>query len=386
MILYNVHTVGGNTPENIYIRDGLIAAVSNDSKILPAGKSPVHLHFTDAVVFPGLINSHDHLDFNLFPQLGNGIYVNYTDWGMDIHKNNSKEIKAVMKIPAHLRIQWGLYKNLLNGITTVVNHGRQIKTNYDYVNVFQNCHSLHSVAFERWWKYKLNRPFAKNIPFAIHVGEGIDAAAGKEINTLLRWNLFKRKLIGIHGVSMTTKQATHFDALVWCPASNYFLLDATADIKALKKFVPIVFGTDSTLTAGWNFWDQLRQARQTDLLTDKELFEAITSTAAATWNIPGGTITAGAAADIVVAKKKAGNNTDAFYAVNPEDIQLVLQQGKIRLFDACIKEQLTDEGLDIKAFNAVNMGGVTKYVWGNIGALINAIKTHYPGITLPVTV
>jgi cytosine/adenosine deaminase-related metal-dependent hydrolase len=236
------------------------------------------------------------------------------------------------------------------------------------------------------WKYKLNRPFAKKNFFAIHVGEGTDAAACNEINTLLRWNLFKRKLIGIHGVAMTTKQATHFDALVWCPASNYFLLNATADIKALKKIVPIVFGTDSTLTAGWNFWDQLRQARQTNLLTDKELFEAITSTAATAWNIPGGTITAGAAADIVVAKKKAGNNTDAFYAVNPEDILLVLQQGKIRVFDTAIKEQLTDEELDIKAFNAVNMGGVTKYVWGNIGALIHAIKTHYPGITLPVTV
>lgn len=385
MILYNVHTVGGKIPEHIHIQNGLIAAVSNDSKILPEGKSTVHLHFTDVLVFPGLINSHDHLDFNLFPQLGNGVYSNYTDWGMDIHKNNIKEIKAVMKVPAHLRVQWGLYKNLLNGITTVVNHGRQIKTNHDCVTVFQNCHTLHSVAFERWWKYKLNRPFAKNIPFAIHVGEGTDAAAGTEINTLLRWNLFKRKLIGIHGVAMTTKQAAHFDALVWCPASNYFLLDATANIKSLKKYVPIVFGSDSTLTASWNFWDQLRLARQTGLLTDKELFETITSTAAATWNIAGGTISTGAIADIVVAKKKTGTTTDAFYAVNPGDILLVLQQGKIRLFDACIKEQITDEAVDIKAFSTVEIGGAIKYVWGNIGILLSTIKTYYPDAVLPLT-
>ena len=386
MILYNVHTVGGETQENIYIQNGLIAAVTNDSKKIPAAKSPVHLHFTDALVFPGLINSHDHLDFNLFPQLGNKVYSNYTDWGMDIHKNNSKEIKAVMKIPAHLRIQWGLYKNLLNGITTVVNHGKQIKTNHNYIHVFQSCHTLHSVAFERWWKYRLNLPFAKKLPYAIHVGEGTDAAANNEINTLLRWNLFKRKLIGIHGVAMNAKQAAHFDALVWCPASNYFLLNATANIKELKKNVPVLFGTDSTLTASWSFWDQLRQARQTGVLTDNELFDAITSTAARTWNIPGGTITTGSAADIVVAKKKAANTMDGFYAINPEDMLLVLQQGKVRLFDAGIKEQLTDEGLDIRNFNTAIIGGITKYVWGNIGALINTIKTYYPGVTVPVTV
>ncbi|MEI7736753.1 MAG: amidohydrolase family protein, partial [Ferruginibacter sp.] len=283
------------------------------------------------------------------------------------------------------RIQWGLYKNLLNGITTVVNHGRQIKTNHNIIRVFQKCYTLHSVGFERWWKYKLNRPFTKSIPFAIHVGEGTDTEAGKEINTLLRWNLFKRKLIGIHGVAMTAKQAAHFDALVWCPASNYFLLNSTADIKTLKKHVPIVFGTDSTLTACWNFWEQLRQARQSALLTDKELFEAVTSTAAKAWNTGGGSISVGAVADLVVAKKKLARNTDAFYAIDPNDILLVLQQGSIQVFDGELKEQLQDEGVNTSEFSAVIINGAIKYMRGNIGALINTIRTYYPGAVLPVS-
>jgi cytosine/adenosine deaminase-related metal-dependent hydrolase len=385
MILYNVHTIAGNAADNIHIQNGLIAAINADSKKLPASQSTLHLHFTDALVFPGLINSHDHLDFNLFPPLGNRVYANYTEWGMDIHKNNFKEINAVMKVPQHIRIQWGLYKNLLNGITTVVNHGKQIKTNHDTIRVFQKCYTLHSVAFERWWKYKLNRPFAKPIPFAIHVGEGTDAAAGNEINTLLRWNLFKRKLIGIHGVAMNEKQAARFDALVWCPASNYFLLNSTAEIKTLKKHVPIVFGTDSTLTAGWNFWEQLRLARQSDLLTDKELIEAVTSTAAKAWNITGGSISVGAVADLVVAKKKQKHSTEAFFVIDPNDILLVIQQGSIQLFDAELKEQLQDEGVDISVFSAVQINGTIKYVRGNIGALINIIRTYYPDAVLPVS-
>jgi cytosine/adenosine deaminase-related metal-dependent hydrolase len=386
MILYNVHNVAEDTLQHIHIQNGTIAGIKKQSAHLPATIAKVHLHFKDAIVFPGLINSHDHLDFNLFPPLGNSIYNNYTEWGMDIHKNNFKEIADVMKIPLHMRIQWGLYKNLLNGVTTVVNHGKKVKTNHDLVNIFQACYTLHSVAFERGWKYKLNRPFAKKIPFAIHVGEGTDIEAKREIDVLLKWNLFKRKLIGIHGVAMTNKQAAHFNALIWCPASNYFLLNATADIVAIKKQTPILFGTDSTLTAEWNFWAQLRQARQTNYLSDKELFDAVTTKAAAAWNLPAGKIAPGTIADIVVAKKNNSSSAvDAFYATDPENILLVIQHGNIRLFDASILEQLLDNGFEVNRFNKIIIGDSTKYVWGNINALMKSIKTYYPSVVLPVT-
>src|SRR6476620_508977 len=73
--------------------------------------------FEDAMVFPGLINSHDHLDFNLFPQLGNRHFLNYTEWGRLLHDENRQEIDEVLKIPLALRVQWGIYKNLVCGVT-----------------------------------------------------------------------------------------------------------------------------------------------------------------------------------------------------------------------------------------------------------------------------
>ena len=54
------------------------------------------------LLFPGLINSHDHLDFNLFPQTGNRIYNNYTEWGKDIQYQNKETINAVLKIPQQI--------------------------------------------------------------------------------------------------------------------------------------------------------------------------------------------------------------------------------------------------------------------------------------------
>ena len=141
-----------------------------------------------------MINSHDHLDFNLFPPLRNRIYDNYAEWGNDIHANNTKTINEILKIPQHLRVQWGLYKNLLNGVTTVVNHGEKLRIGNELMTVFENCHSLHSIRFEKNWKYKLNRPVRRNWPYVIHVGEGTDGDSHDEIDQLIKWNLFKKIL------------------------------------------------------------------------------------------------------------------------------------------------------------------------------------------------
>src|ERR1044071_3735591 len=89
----------------------------NGLQSIQTGENDLVLNCEGAWAFPGLINSHDHLDFNLFPQLGNKVYSNYADWANDIQKNNGEEIESVLKIPLSLRVQWGVYKNLLSGIT-----------------------------------------------------------------------------------------------------------------------------------------------------------------------------------------------------------------------------------------------------------------------------
>jgi len=384
MILHNVNSFSGGKALCIHIKNGKIAVVAAESDLLP--EAATHLYFENAMAFPGLINSHDHLDFNLFSQTGNSIYNNYTAWGTDIHKTNKEQINAVMTIPQQLRIQWGLYKNLLCGITTVVEHGNKIHIEEEIITVFQDSYNLHSVGFERNWKYKLNRPFLKKMPVVIHTGEGTDTAAAEEINSLLKWNLFKRKLIAVHGVAMNARQASGFASLVWCPASNYFLLNKTAAVGELKKATSIIFGTDATLTASWNIWDHLRLARKQNSLTDKELFNTVTKTAATAWKMQGkGAIAKGAIADIVVAKTNDGT-ADSFYAINPDDILLVLHKGDIRLFDESIKDQLINSGADRNKFTKITVGTATKYIWGNISGVIEQIKTYYPQARFPVSI
>jgi cytosine/adenosine deaminase-related metal-dependent hydrolase len=379
MRLNNLRFPNKDGLHDLWILDGKITAIR------PSQPTPgPSLDFDGALVFPGLINSHDHLDFNLFPLLGNGTYNNYTEWGRDIHANNKAIIRDILKIPQPLRTQWGIYKNLLNGFTTVVNHGEHLDTTDAPITVFQDCYCLHSVGFESRWKWKLNYSPKTGQPIAIHVGEGTDTAASNEIDELIRWNLFHRPLIGIHGVAMTEEQAPSFHALVWCPASNYFLLDRTAPVDKLKTKVPILFGTDSTLTSGWSAWDQIRMARDLHLVPDTDLLAMLTTAPAAAWGLNDrDALAPGKRADLVIAHPKPGlNATDAFFALDPEDLLLVINAGEIKLFDPSLLEPITEQGLTAADFQPTRPDG--KYVAGDLPALIQEIRRYCPEVSFPI--
>ena len=380
MLISQIHIPGTEGSRNILVGKGKIEGIFTGPV---SGEFPV-IQFEQALAFPGLINSHDHLEFNLYPQLGNQIYNNYREWGEDIYAKNVVEINAIQKIPASLRAKWGLYKNLINGFTTVVDHGTKSVFSDPVIHIFNHCHSLHSLHYEKKWKWKLNDPFAGCQPLVIHLGEGIDAASFQEIDQLIKWNLLKKPLIAVHGVAMQPKQAGAFKALVWCPASNYFLLGATADIAGLKDRTKIVFGTDSTLSAGWNAWEHLRIARQQKGLTNSELFAALTSTAAGVWKMNDrGIIGEGKIADIVVARA-GGQGFDGFFALNPADILLVMVSGEIQLFDNSLLGQLNH--IDLRNYCKIRVCGEYKFVKGELPALANEIRKYYPSLSFPVEI
>lgn len=365
---------GGKKPVNICINRDANFVLGADEQ----STDQMQLTLDDAIIFPGLINAHDHLDFNLFPALGSKTYNNYTEWGKHIHETYKSEIDAVLKVPIELREEWGVYKNLLCGVTTVVNHGAQIKINEPLITVFEDNQSLHSVAFEEKWKAKLNNPLRIRETVTIHTGEGTDGRARTEIDELIRWNIWRRPIVAVHGVAMTEEKAKQFKAVIWCPDSNYFLLNKTARVDLLKHRTKILFGTDSTLTGGWNIWNHIRLARKTKMLTDQELFDSLTSNPALIWtDIANKT-------DAVVAKRN-GKETylQSFFNTDPADILLIIKQGRVILFDEVLLPQLHDTGLE--EFSVITINGTTKHVKGDLPALAEKIRAYYPEAVFPFT-
>jgi hypothetical protein len=389
MLIENIYIPGVQGPQKIFIQGGIIQSVVPQEESRPDGNFSGRIFFENALAFPGLVNSHDHLDFNLFPQLGRETYNNYSEWGKDIHLKYQEIIRAVTRIPSALRIKWGIYKNLLNGVTTVVNHGKKIPVDETtgIINVLQDFSVLHSIKGEKYWKLKLNG-WAAGEPVVIHIGEGTDRQAYGEIDALLKWNLFKKKLIGVHGVAMTERQAAFFHAVVWCPASNYFMFQRTADVNKLKHKTNILFGTDSTLTAPWNMWEHVRLARSTQMLDDRELFGILTTSASNIWmnKLPGDASNQNCA-DIVVAENKSGiNDWNAFYNIGPEDILLVLSKGHIRLFDSSLYSRLRLANVALGNFSRVYINGTEKFVYGDLPQLMKQIRQVYPAADFPVLI
>lgn len=392
MKLSNVHIAGHDGLHHIEFANGRISRIESVNSMPPEPRDPsisaneYQLSLNEAIAFPGLINSHDHLDFDLFPRYGSRIYPSYTEWGSDIHQTNKINIAGVLKIPQPLRIRWGIYKNLLNGITTVVHHGAKLKIKEDLISVCQKVPSYHSISGEKRWRLKLVNPFRRRWPLAIHIGEGTSPASSAEIGELIKWNIFNRELIGIHGIAMNEKQASSFHALVWCPDSNLFLYNKTAAIDRIRHHTRIVFGTDSTLTASWNLWEHLRLARDQHLVTDTELWDMLTRSPAELWGLEDcGKIEVGQWADLTVASPPAHTKGwDAVYGLNPENILLVLHKGNIRLFDGSLYDQLARASFPLNDFHKIQVRGITKYIQGDLPGLMNEIRKIHPSVEFPV--
>jgi len=323
LVINNVSVLNNSAERfGIEILDGKINSVNTES--FSSTKNSRTIKFEDALAFPGLINAHDHLEFNIFPRLRSKIYRDYLEWGNDIHSQYTSKINTVLNIPFDLRLKFGLIKNLLNGITTVMHHGKNsVKKSDQIINVINNFNYLHSVKLEKNWRIKLILNL-KRFPFVIHLGEGIGKLVENESKVLFRWNLFNRKIIAVHGISLNTNYVDKLDALIWCPDSNLFLYNKTANIFELKKRLPVLFGSDSNMTADSNFWNHIRLARELNLLNDKELINSLTSLPGKVLNVKGlGKIKTGCQADIVVVKKKCEDNYDTFFSTNPQDILLI---------------------------------------------------------------
>jgi cytosine/adenosine deaminase-related metal-dependent hydrolase len=378
MVLHDVCLYGSAERKHIHIKGPVIQRIAGLREELDTLSGELRLELNGATVLPGFINSHDHLDFNLYPQLGNSIYSNYTEWGNDIHVANAGIIKAVLQVPLALRIQWGLYKNLLNGFTTVVNHGKKLLVDDELVNVFQECYALHSPAFEKNWLVKLNYPFRNKKPFVMHIGEGTDAAAQAEIDRVRKKNFFTRKIVAVHGVAMDTQQAEAFAGLVWCPASNYFLLNATAPVEKLKQKTTVVFGTDSTLTSSWGVTAHFTCALQSGMVTEKELLGMLTIAPACLWGMKDrGQIKEGMRADLLIVKE-----SNRILSDYPRE--MIITNGRIVMFTERYASQLSIG--EATSFDRILYKGMPVYVKPGITELVKQIVSFYPAAEIPFTI
>ena len=223
-------------------------------------------------VFPGLINAHDHLELNSQPRLKwRERYDNAREWIADFQPRFDTDPALAVTRPDTLedRVWVGGLKNLLSGVTTVCHHNplhRPLRKRFPVrvVRAFGFSHSLHidgeAVATS-------HRQTPREWPWMIHAAEGLDHAAQGELETLDRLGCLSANSVFIHGVAFCRAAADRVigagAGLVWCPSSNQFLFDTTADVRAFDDADRLALGSDSRLSGEGDLLDELQAAYAT---------------------------------------------------------------------------------------------------------------------------
>ncbi len=327
---------------DIRIRNGMIHELGEG---LAEATNEQAIHFENHFLYPGLINAHDHLEMNLYPRLGDPPYGNYEQWGEDIYKPHLSPIREIEKVDIEDRLLWGGLKNLISGVTTVAHHNprKSILSSKNFpVRVINNFEWSHSLAFGKTIRKDfLKRPGA---PYVIHAAEGVDAQAFEEVHQLDQLGILQANTVLIHAIALTQ---TDIDLLterkcsvVWCPASNKFLFQKTANILALKKVVLVALGSDSTLTGSSTLLDEMRCARLTELATAREIFEMVTNIPSRIFKLPAIHISEGVIADLFIAPVLHENYFESLLQTEPSHIEAVFINGLPYYGDARISDLL----------------------------------------------
>lgn len=346
-LTYALRTVGGS---RVTVRGGRLVAART--------VTPLMIELGAGHLYPGLINAHDHLQLNHYPRLGRPPYRNAYQWGRDIHARFAREIQRAGRLPRRDAFLFGALKNLLGGVTTVVHHDPWHRTlNGTFPLRVAQVRVAHSLGFERDWAAALaGNADTGSRPLSMHLAEGVDSVARREVRECERRGLLSRDLLAVHLVAAGEADARRLRragaGIVWCPTSNQFLFGRTARRGLFARGLDLLIGTDSLLTAGGTMLDELRAARRLGYVSERRLRQAVGTTAARRLGLPVPQLRPGGPADLVFLRRP-------LFQAWPRDVALVIVGGIPRLADSCFRELFAHCGVRVQR---LRVGNVDKLV------------------------
>ena len=300
------------------------------------------------LLFPGFVNAHDHLQFALYPRLGNPPYRNYVEWGDDIHSKFPELIAMHRTVPKETRLWWGGLRNLLCGVTTVAHHDplwQELRRHDFPVRVVQDYGWAHSVALGGdLVQARAATPDGQ--PFIVHACEGVDLRARQELWELDRIGVLDNRTVLVHGLAIDRDGVALMRArrasLIVCPSSNKFLFDQIPDLSLLSSIEHIALGNDSPLTAEGDFLDEIRFAIRCCGISPSNAHHMVTTAAATILRLGNaeGSIQESGYADLVAVRDTGLHFAERLDALSMHDVELVIVGGRVHLAADALLERL----------------------------------------------
>jgi 5-methylthioadenosine/S-adenosylhomocysteine deaminase len=357
----------------IYIDKGKIVAVKKAGAQPPAGFAGIAVVDTGGTVYPGLIELHNHLSYNILrlwqvPKK----YTNRNQWaGTDEYRKIiSGPMNVLGRTPGYVEaiVRYVECKCLMGGVTTsqgialfsnngIQKYYRGIVRNVENTEDADLPEALAKISdVEASSVEAFNERLKKQHCLLLHLCEGTDKAAHKHFADLQLQNgqwAITDALAGIHCVALEDadfkKMRSKKAAMVWSPLSNLLLYGQTADITAaVKNKLLIGIGSDWSPSGSKNLFGELKVARLVSnhlglMKNDADILALATINAARIlkWDKVLGSIEAGKRADLMVMTGTTGDAYQEFLNRGESSISLVVINGVARYGHARLMNKWT---------------------------------------------
>jgi cytosine/adenosine deaminase-related metal-dependent hydrolase len=321
-------------------RRDLCLAGGRIARSLPRG-APVHaVPLPGHVVFPALVNAHDHLQLNAIPRPESiGVKPNSYAWIEAFQPLfEDPAVRSARAVPEAVRAWHGGLKNLLSGALLVAHHDpwQRVFDDPDFpVRVLRDFGWCHSPGLAGSYGPALRESYFatdRAFPWFIHLAEGTDQIAAGELDVLAASGALGRNSVLVHGLGLTGGDVERIAgigaAVVWCPSSNLFMFGRTLDPVPLTAAGLLALGTDSRFTGAFDLLTELAVAARSSSLGPASLAALVTSRAAAILRVPeAGGLAPGQLADLLVLRERGGEPAEGLVSSRRADLRAVVRGG-----------------------------------------------------------
>jgi hypothetical protein len=381
------------TPETVFvngggvlIENGIITCVGCDCTVDPV-LIDATITCADAVISPGLINTHDHITYahNWPIGVGPDRYEHRHDWreGLNGHAPlpYSGGAPAEAVLAAELRFvmggatsiagaggRWGLLRN----VDSADNEGIPLQAADSDTFPLDDAGGLQLDGSCNYGNNATDEAHVAGLmAYLPHIGEGIDRYANNEmICTSISPDIVADNTAIVHAVGTTPAEAQVIsDAkaqVIWSPRSNVVLYGSTAPVTLMDTLgVNLALGTDWLPSGSMNLLRELACAEYLDdvhfgdRFDDKRMWEMVTTNAAFAIGaeVGLGMIKPGYVADIAVFAKSGEDAHGAVVRGHETKVALVLRGGVPLYGDAAL---LATDAVGGAMCEALDVCGVAK--------------------------
>ncbi|GAB4283305.1 MAG: amidohydrolase family protein [Candidatus Rifleibacteriota bacterium] len=375
---------------NILIQDETIYDILNPDEE-PRKTPDAEIDLEGQAVFPGLINAHDHLIDTCWKGIGNYPAENWYEWDSSVKA--SPEYKAMQMLSVTDLYILGMYKNIVSGATTVVDHfpSEVSKTFFGHplVSLLEHLTLAHSASnYQLQWGRNIAEEFRNArgvIPFIIHLGEGNSREIKEELETLNRLDVLSSNTVLVNCAHLSEADfqliKSKNSSIVWLPTSSQRILNKELNIKAvLEHHINLAIGTDSSITGSLGMLEEIKTAlrvakeKTEGEIKEIDILKMATINAARMFGIEKncGTVQPGKCANLIVFPcKEDADPIKEFFKLTFEQLSMVIHKG---VMIAGNDEFRKVSAIDFNLYSEVKLNNVSKILYGRPAQLIERIS------------